>query len=261
MQGPPQPAADAPPRWSWGDFAWSVVGGLIGALVGGLVAGGLLLIDRMAAGGPLTLPTADQLPALTVVLVLFFQNAGHLVAVALVGRRRRARSKDLRLGVEPGDVAFVALGVVLQFAMALLFAPLLELFGQEQSPQEVTGLIATARQPLVRAMVVLGVALLAPLTEELLFRGLLLRTIEQRHGPRPALIGSAAVFSVFHLLGVTSAVGAMAVLAQTFLLGLVLGRLVQQRDRLGPAIFTHSGFNLVAVIVLMFFPEIAANGT
>jgi membrane protease YdiL (CAAX protease family) len=36
-----------------------------------------------------------------------------------------------------------------------------------------------------------------------------------------------------------------------FGLGLVLGLLVQRTGRLGPAIFTHAGFNLVGVLLLL----------
>jgi membrane protease YdiL (CAAX protease family) len=39
-------------------------------------------------------------------------------------------------------------------------------------------------------------------------------------------------------------------------MGLVLGYLTLRHDRLGPAIFTHAGFNLLAAIVLLLPPGV-----
>jgi membrane protease YdiL (CAAX protease family) len=48
---------------------------------------------------------------------------------------------------------------------------------------------------------------------------------------------------------------AVVVLPPIFLLGLVLGWLTQRSGRLGPAIFLHSGWNLLAAFVLLLPPE------
>jgi membrane protease YdiL (CAAX protease family) len=49
------------------------------------------------------------------------------------------------------------------------------------------------------AVALFTVALVAPLTEEALFRGLLLRSFAQRWGPAPGLVLSSALFALFHL--------------------------------------------------------------
>ena len=42
----------------------------------------------------------------------------------------------------------------------------------------------------------------------------------------------------------------MITLPRFFIMGLVLASLTLRRGRLGPAIFTHAGFNLIGVIAL-----------
>jgi membrane protease YdiL (CAAX protease family) len=99
---------------------------------------------------------------------------------------------------------------------------------------------------------------LAPVTEELTFRGVLLKTQSHR-SPRMIMVITALVFTVFHLLGLDPSrmlSAAAVVLPQLFIIGLVLAWVTLRTKRLGPAIFIHSGFNLLAAIVLLLPPEL-----
>jgi membrane protease YdiL (CAAX protease family) len=94
---------------------------------------------------------------------------------------------------------------------------------------------------------------LAPVTEELIFRGILLKTLETR-GRRTVMVVTSLVFATFHLLGLDPSrllQAAAVVLPQLFLVGLVLAWVTLRSKRLGPAIFIHSGFNLLAAVVLL----------
>jgi membrane protease YdiL (CAAX protease family) len=65
---------------------------------------------------------------------------------------------------------------------------------------------------------------------------------------------SSAVFALVHLTGLdtdTMLRSAAVVLSPFFILGLVLAWLTQRHGRLGPAIFLHSGWNLLAAFVLL----------
>jgi membrane protease YdiL (CAAX protease family) len=121
----------------------------------------------------------------------------------------------------------------------------------------VADVIAGADSRLLQVGLILAAVVLAPVTEELMFRGVLLRALEPR-GKRFALVVSALVFSVVHVLGLDVDMlwqSAVVVLPPIFLLGLVLGWLTQRSGRLGPAIFLHSGWNLLAAFVLLLPPE------
>jgi len=81
---------------------------------------------------------------------------------------------------------------------------------------------------------------IAPLTEELLFRGLFLHRLAEGYGPRVAVAGSALCFGIFHILP-WQAVGAM-------LVGLYLGWLVVRTRSVFVPMFAHALFNLVPVV-------------
>ncbi|MGH8928882.1 MAG: lysostaphin resistance A-like protein [Acidimicrobiia bacterium] len=106
---------------------------------------------------------------------------------------------------------------------------------------------------------VMGVVLvvLAPITEEVMFRGVLLRALTKA-GRRAAMVWSALIFAGFHLFGLSGDVlrGAILTMPTFFVMGLILASVTMKRGRLGPAIFIHSGFNLLAMVVLLMPPEL-----
>ncbi|HEX6146058.1 MAG TPA: CPBP family glutamic-type intramembrane protease, partial [Acidimicrobiia bacterium] len=70
---------------------------------------------------------------------------------------------------------------------------------------------------------------------------------------------TALVFAFFHMLGLQPSrilQAAAVVLPQLFVVGLVLAWVTLRSKRLGPAIFIHSGFNLLAAVVLLLPPEL-----
>ncbi len=140
-------------------------------------------------------------------------------------------------------------GFALQIALALTLQPLLHLLGIEGPPQEV-GRLAQDARGLTVAFAFVSVVILAPLAEELLFRGLLLRAL-QRRGDVAAVAISSAVFAALHLLDP----GAAVVVPQLFVVGVVLAALAVRSDRLGMAITTHAGFNLTAFLALLALAE------
>jgi membrane protease YdiL (CAAX protease family) len=239
---------DSPPpapkrtEWSAADFALVILGGIAGALVTGLA-----------------FLSAD--PGTALIAGLVGQYGGHLVALRLVLRRRRAAFADLGLVVEPADGVSIFFGIALQVIIAVLFFPLAVLLEPEGTNQAISELIPNVSGTGERAVLVVSIAFLAPIVEEIMFRGLLWRVLEQRRGPRAALFGTALVFALFHLLGIGTEDplrSAALLVPQLFVVGLVLGRQVQRRGRLGVAIFTHAGFNLVAVLALLAAPDLVS---
>ncbi len=80
-----------------------------------------------------------------------------------------------------------------------------------------------------------SLALVAPATEELLFRGLLLRGFARRYGTGAGLVLSSALFALFHL-NLWQALPA-------FLAGLYLGRVFLATGSLVPSLLVHGLFN------------------
>jgi len=229
------------PAFRFADFVIVFLGGLLGAMLGALS----LLVS------------ADQ--GVILVTTLAGQYAGHFLTAWLILVRRRARFEDVGMEVVPSDGIYILFGMGLQILVAILFAPLAMLFETEGSQQAITELVPLVEGASLQIVLVLAVGLLAPVVEELMFRGFLLKAIEQRRGPKRALVWSSLLFALFHLLGIGGGnplIAAAIIIPQLFLVGLVLGRQVQRKGRLGPAIFTHAGFNLIAIIALLFFPSL-----
>ena len=84
----------------------------------------------------------------------------------------------------------------------------------------------------------------APVTEELLFRGILYPFIKQQGYPNLALWGTSVLFGLLHL-------NLMAFLPLTFL-GLVLAWLYETTDNLMAPILAHSFFNLANFLQAVF---------
>lgn len=256
-----------------------------------MVAGALAALLAGMAAGVLFGPDSGGAHALFW-LVVPVQNLGIIGALVWLGRRRGygnpARELGLRverppgtvwgghgsggnparkrsLWVEPRQGWWILAGAGALIALGLLTAGLLDLLGVEsrQNAQTILEMMVETRGTVTVAAVVIGVVILGPAAEELLYRGLALQTVLQGGRP-PALAAtvSAAVFSLVHLAdpSLFSAAGAVT-LTTLFLLGLFLGAVRIRTGGLGAPIFIHSGFNLTSVLAVLFTdPEWASQG-
>lgn len=233
--GEPSPApspAPPPPRWGVGD----AVAGFLAAFVISLTAG----MVWVAATGE------DDITLGLTVVTLVGQWTGLVGAVVLASRRKGAGDlgEDFGLGIERADIGVgLAAGVASQLVMIpLLYLPIQLLGGDldvSEKAREVTDLGSGAGLALLAVCIVVG----APIAEELFFRGLLLRSVERRHGPRWAVGASAVAFGLTHFQPV-QLLGLVA-------FGVVLGVLTRRAGRLGPALVAHMAFNATTVALLV----------
>jgi membrane protease YdiL (CAAX protease family) len=100
---------------------------------------------------------------------------------------------------------------------------------------------------------VLGAVVVAPVAEELFFRGLLLQGLARSYGPRIGVAGSALVFGVFHFTG-PSIQTVLPMLSAT-VVGLVLGWLFTRTANLTVPIATHALVNGVALVAAGLVPS------
>jgi membrane protease YdiL (CAAX protease family) len=88
---------------------------------------------------------------------------------------------------------------------------------------------------------------LAPLTEELLFRGVLLRSLLRRCSPAVSVLLSALIFGLAHFLDPDS----RRLLAPLMLLGVISAVRAVRTGELSQSIWLHAGFNLLSVAFLL----------
>ncbi len=140
----------------------------------------------------------------------------------------------LALRLPPGRTMFAALGAAIAgfFFAGGVNAINRWLVGPELAKRyDVTGLFEV-RSPLEGALLVLGVAVMAPIGEELVFRGYLQRVLGARYGTWTAVVVTSVLFAAIHL-------NPASVLA-LFALGVVFALLRVWSGSIWPAILAHA---------------------
>jgi hypothetical protein len=162
--------------------------------------------------------------------------------------RLRGTGMVAALGIRarPVDGYGLLLGVVCQYVLvAAVSLPWVWVLGRKLTELDdpARELTERAGDPTSRVLLVLVVAIGAPIAEEIFFRGFLQRGL-QAWVPAPAAIAvSSLLFALTHFqLLQFPALAAF---------GAVLGVLAYRTGRLGPSIATHMGFNTVTVIALL----------
>jgi membrane protease YdiL (CAAX protease family) len=96
---------------------------------------------------------------------------------------------------------------------------------------------------------VVAAVVIAPVTEELLFRGLLFRAIRDRYGFVLGAIGSAVFFGLLHT-GAGAVADVVLLQVSIGLFGLGLAAVYEWRGTLVANVAAHAVFNLVTVLVV-----------
>ena len=222
---------ERPVRWGLGDFFWVYFGGIVAGLVLATI-GFAITGDNPASPG-----------ALTEGLSFIGQFGGWVGLMVLVSRRkgRGTLRADFGFVVELRDAWVIAVGVVLEIALVLLVNPLVNLARNQH--QDVVKELQDSRGVKL-ALIALVAGLVAPVCEELLFRGLLLRALRRRTTPVAAVAISALAFALAHPL-LDPALGTWAVVPALFAMGAVSGVMALRTGTLSRSIFLHIGFNLL----------------
>lgn len=206
------------------------------ALVAGVLASGFAYL---ATGEE---PTVAELFG----VILPVQVVATIATVALLAPRREDWRSALRATIRPADGWGLLMGAGLQLVLSLAaYWVIVELLDGSAPTQEVVDAAADAIGGSERVLVFLGIVVLGPLSEEVVFRGVLIRALEHR-GRWVAILGSALAFAALHLID-PNAIVAVPFL---FVLGVVLGYQVLETGRLGRGVAIHAGFNLVTVLAL-----------
>jgi membrane protease YdiL (CAAX protease family) len=154
---------------------------------------------------------------------------------------------DFGFEVHLTDVSWFFWGIGIQLLALIPTALLVAVHGQT-AKQDVVKTADSARGAII-PFIVLGVAVLAPVTEELLFRGALLRSLLRRMTPDRAVFVTAVVFGLVHALGDPS-VGTLIALPVIMLLGVVSGYQAVRTGNLSRSVMLHMGFNTLTVVLL-----------
>ena len=179
------------------------------------------------------------------------QAAGSFAVLTYLSSNRGTGNltRDFGLEVRLEHWWGVPAGAVLQFAALLITLPLLQLLFPEGAPeQEVAAIARTSKTAIDAVLILVTVGILAPVVEEIVFRGMLLSRLLRSISTWWAIVAQAGLFAVIHVL---FDVGAVAALPGLFLIGVVLGYAAIRSGSLSLPITLHAGVNLIAAVALI----------
>ncbi len=91
---------------------------------------------------------------------------------------------------------------------------------------------------------------IAPISEELFFRGLLFRTVRDRHGFWPAALASAVPFGLVHYVP-SQGIDALVLQLTMVVTGIGLAWIYERRGTIVAPMAAHVAFNVVGLVVIL----------
>jgi uncharacterized protein len=231
--------------WRW----WEILLVFIGAYI--VSAFPAIAIFRAFGRDPRTqsaqLDGVSSFANLVAQLIVLAALVGYL-ALRHRGWRRAVRFPPLRS--VPRELGIgLACGVGMTFVLYAFVGFVLEPIFRAATGHEVTPAdqVSTGIHGWGAVAFFFAAVIVAPVVEELFFRGLFFRALRDRYGFWVGALGSGLLFGLFH-----AGVGDLAqnVMLQIVIgsFGVVLAAIYEWRGSLGANIATHAAFNLVTVI-------------
>jgi len=176
-------------------------------------------------------------------LAFLGQFGGWVLACAFVSRRKGRGSlrEDFGLVVHRRDLWLIVAGIGIEIGLSILVFPISHLVDNQR--QNVVKELQSAHGVHL-ALIALVAGLVAPVCEELLFRGLLLRALRRRFSTVAAIAISALVFALAHP-ALDPSWGTFAIVPALFALGAISGAIAVRRGDLSVSIMLHIGFNFL----------------
>lgn len=271
----PEPPAAGRAKWPLAgvmaiDFVIAIVAFVGLTLLVQLAFVGLRVAQQGLSLSELQAQLRDQAQALRLVgadglfVTLLATNAAFaLIPIARVKWLRREPLAEIGFQAQR-PLRLIAIGVavgVLSLVLNGLASSLFQSLGD--APDQSAQFPLFKGDYLGQALFMLGAAVLAPIGEEILFRGYVFNALRQTFAQRPwglplAYGVSALLFASVHSFSVTR--GLIALLVPLFLIGLLLAWAMHRTRSLLPCIIAHAinnGVALVALVVCINTPGMA----
>lgn len=235
-----QPAAHPLP-WNWRDVGKAVLLIIVGSFgVGALVVGIALLTD--------TMPTEGQGMAAAPFFWLGTLIYGVVILAVYLFGVRRAQGDWSLLGFRSFSQWWLPLAPIFTmiqlFGMSIINILLVLPFtgGEFENPQieALTG--GSALSPRDLSLLIILVAIIAPIAEELFFRGMLYPLLRQRWSPTVAIVVNGLLFAVIHFIPI--------LLPGLFFVGIVLAWVRERSGSLIPCMLIHALQNAIVLLGL-----------
>lgn len=165
-----------------------------------------------------------------------------LIPVAIILLWRRVSWKEL--GLRAFNKNALALGcglLVAVYVLVIINNLIMVALGVVTQADVISDILGEIDAPYLFAFTT---AIVAPITEELFFRGFLFKGLREKYGWVNALMFSSIIFALFH--------GQLATLLPTFLLGALFAYMYQRTESVYPGMILHFAVNAMGAMVLLF---------
>lgn len=221
-----------------------------------------IIVGSWLLGSAAWFPRSDALGT-AITAVFYVLLIGYVVGVA---RRRGLGSLATDFGLELRWVDLligVGLAIGVRVASVVVDDVALHVLHLPDAP---TGNLELPKQFVWAVIVGLGIAsLIAPIVEELYFRGLLMRAVRNavirrsraegagatRRARTISILVSAVVFASFHLYEAKNPTMLFVLGVNILIFGLVAGAVASATKRLGPSIIMHIATNAFATVLVL----------
>jgi len=234
-------------RSTWGWFE------AVGVYFLAFLGGGLATLPIILALGDTTVDGAIGRSEIIATIVADVVITGILLAwlarwhkewrASMVFPERARLGRHLLFGAIAGAILVPAVGLVSVGLQLLL---------QQVSSHDVTTpeQVAPGLSPSAGVLLVLLAVVVAPISEEFFFRGVLFRTVRDRHGFWPAALASAIPFGLVHYVP-APAIDALLLQITMVFTGLGLAWIYDRRGTIVAPVAAHMVFNIVGVVTIL----------
>ena len=217
---------------------WKPIDNWIGVILLAMIDAGLLLVAMLGKQGQLA-----QSGLLVIVQLTY------LLPVVIIFAWRGINWKSIGFGRFQWSTLSVGCGLLIgSYVIILVHNIILTTLGVETQGDEISNLFELLDSPVWFFLV--G-AVLAPLVEEIFFRGFLFQGLRAKYGWVSGMLISSAIFAIAHL--------DPASLIPTFILGSLLAYLYHRSNSVWPGVILHMAvntFGLLSVYVLTQYPNL-----
>ena len=151
-----------------------------------------------------------------------------------------------------GTILFaLVMAVVAAVVMTTINNLIIELITLAHKPPEnqiSVQVLEKSTEPAQRIVFALAALVMAPLVEEILFRGILYPLLKHHGYPRLALWGTSLLFAAVHIH--------FATFIPLFVFGVILVWIYERTDTLLAPILTHASFNTINFLIFINQPQI-----
>ncbi len=234
---PEPPLAPERPAATWRWWEAILVYLVIAILLGSLVALPLFLLIRSRGLADLTASAA--IAVTNVALLVLWLHRFHPLWRRIIGFPRRVWP-EVRAGIAFGVIVYPTIVIGVGILVSLLLEAIA---GQDVSaPKQIPAHLSAVGVAVSIAYAVV----IAPIHEELFFRGILFRSLRDRYGFGIGAVGSGAAFGLIHYVPGPwySSLLLVSVMVVT---GMALAYLYERRGNIVASVVAHATFNVIGL--------------